>query len=253
MHEHPPAVAPHEPGAPEMSPSPCPLAPLDANALQALMAGRRSIRRFRPELPPRALIEQVVAAAITAPSASNKQPWRFCVVTDRGRIVAMREAVQAALDRVLAALPDPLARREIEAYGRYFVRFEDAPVVIAPMYRPLAVLSHLLGTTPLGDDDAGDDTALGPRVRRLEQCSGLVSTSLALQNLLLSAHTLGLGASCMTGPLLAAPEIEALLGMRGDWRLACLVPLGHPDEAPEAPRRKSAAAVLRWYESPDPA
>ncbi len=48
-----------------------------------LMKSRRSVCRFKPEVPPRKLVEQVIEAAITAPSASNRQPWRFLAVADR--------------------------------------------------------------------------------------------------------------------------------------------------------------------------
>lgn len=214
------------------------------SVLHALMAERRSVRKFTSKMPAKQMIEDIVAAAVTAPSASNKQPWRFCIITDRARIEAMRAAVQAALDHVVSALDDDLDRREIQEYGRYFVRFVDAPIVIAPLYRPMAVLSHLLGAW----NQRTDGAELHQRVRRLEERSGVVSTSLAIQNLLLSAHAAGLGASCMTGPLLAAGEIERMLGIGGDWTLCCLIALGYADEVPVPPKRKSAATIMRWYD-----
>jgi nitroreductase len=216
------------------------------DVLQALMAQRRSVRRFKPAVPPKAAIEALIAAAVTAPSASNKQPWRFCVLTDRGLIEHLRAAVQATLDAVLARLgDDEFARGEIEAYGRYFVRFVDAPVVIVPMCRPLAVLSQLLGVESPDTPDPSDE--LCARVAAMEQRSSLVSTSLAIQNLLLAAHAQGLGASCMSGPLLAAPEIATSLALGADWEPVCLVALGYADEEPVAPVRKSAETVTRWY------
>lgn len=53
----------------------------------------------------------------------------------------------------------------------------------------------------------------------------------------------------MTGPLLAAQEIEAMLGLPPGWRMGMLVALGYPAEKPPPTSRKSTATVLRWVES----
>jgi nitroreductase len=46
-----------------------------------VMLGRRSIRGYRPEPVPQALIEEILALAIRAPSSMNTQPWNFTVLT----------------------------------------------------------------------------------------------------------------------------------------------------------------------------
>lgn len=202
-----------------------------------LMKARRSVRRFKPDPVPRALVERLVEAAVTAPSASNEQPWRFLVVETRATIAAMADAVRAATARVAAAIPEA-SREAFRAYGDYFTRFEGAPVVVVPIFRGRAVLSHLAG-----DGLAPEDAAL---VGALERDGGLVGTSLALMNLLLAAHEAGLGASAMTGPLLAAPALRALLGVPGRWGIVALVPLGVPDEVPAPTERKPVDKVVRY-------
>ena len=111
--------------------------------IEELIRSRRSVRRFKTEAPSRADIERLIAMAVQAPSASNKQPWRFVVVTDRVLIARMADAVQAAVDRIV-----PHVRAEFidafRAYGSYFVRFREAPVVIVPIFRELVVLSNLV-------------------------------------------------------------------------------------------------------------
>ncbi|MDO5545925.1 MAG: nitroreductase family protein [Eubacteriales bacterium] len=47
-----------------------------------VIAGRHSIRRFRQEQVPTALLEQLIAAAVQAPTASNLQAWRFLVAVE---------------------------------------------------------------------------------------------------------------------------------------------------------------------------
>ena len=61
----------------------------------AHLAGRRSCRRFSDRPVPRAVIEQVVAAATTAPSGANKQPWRFVAVSSPTTKRRVREAAEA--------------------------------------------------------------------------------------------------------------------------------------------------------------
>ena len=65
------------------------------NAVDRAIATRRSLRAFRPEAPPRELVEHLLLLAARAPSGTNMQPWRVHVATGatRARLVA---AVQAA-------------------------------------------------------------------------------------------------------------------------------------------------------------
>ena len=204
------------------------------------MAARRSVRRFAPTLPPRALIQRLIDAAVTAPSASNKQPWRFVVVTDPAVIGAMGQAVRRATDALAAHVPDA-SEASFRAYGTYFTRFEDAPAVIVALHRPVTILGNLL--------DAKLPAEARECVRRMEQESGLIGTAMALQNLLLMAPALGLGASGMTGPLVARPAIRQLLRVRDSWAIAALVVVGYPEETPPPTARKDSARVTRWMEA----
>ncbi len=207
--------------------------------LHELMASRRSVRRFRPEPPSRELIERLIQSAVTAPSASNKQPWRFVVVTRRTTIDALAAAVQTAVDRIALAI-EPEFEASFRAYGDYFRRFDAAPIVVVPLFRAMATLSNLTGTR-LGEDDRR-------RIAAMERDSGLIGTSLALQNLLLAAHAMGIAASAMTGPLVAADDLRSALNLPASWHIAAIVPIGFADEAPAATSRKPGAQVTLWQE-----
>jgi len=76
------------------------------NALEAIRR-RCSIRRYKPKLPPKRLIEKVIDAGRLAPTAWAKQPWEFVVVTD------------PEMRRKIAGLTD---------YGKFI---KDAPACIA--------------------------------------------------------------------------------------------------------------------------
>ena len=204
-----------------------------------LMRTRRSVRRFAKEAPAREVIERVLAAAVTAPSASNKQPWRFLVVTSQALIAQMAKDVREAVERIARHI-EPASQAAFRAYGDYFTRFEHAPVVIVALHRPLTVLSNLAEPALPPDDRA--------RIAAMERDSGLMGTAMALENLLLAAHALGLGASGMTGPLVAVDRLRVRLEVPESWQVAALVPLGHPDEDPKPTTRKPVENVVRWIE-----
>jgi nitroreductase len=204
-----------------------------------LMKSRRSVRRFRPDRPPKEQIERLIEAAITAPSASNKQPWRFIVVANPRKISELASFVRTAVDRI-ARHVDPSSQAAFRSYGDYFTRFDQAPVVIVALFRSLTVLSNLV--------DAALDSADRERIRVMEENSGLIGVSMAIENLLLSAHEMGLGASGMTGPLVAVDQLKAALEVSPSWGIAALIPVGYPAEQPSAPDRKPASRVTTWME-----
>jgi nitroreductase len=203
----------------------------------SLLQSRRSIRKFKRDRPSREVIESLIEAAVLAPSASNKQPWRFFIADRRELIDEMAAAVQAAVDRIVTHI-EPQFIESFRAYGNYFVRFREAPAVIVPAYRELVVLSNLVDAHTAAEDVE--------RIHAMELSSGLISTSLAVQNLMLYAHSIGLGSSSMTGPLLAREELKRLLGVPDSWRLAAIIPVGYPDEEPASVPRKPVDAVIRW-------
>ena len=66
-----------------------------ATSFYAEMQRRRTVRQFSPRPVPRAIIEQALLAAGTAPSGANLQPWHFAVVSDPARKTEIRIAAEA--------------------------------------------------------------------------------------------------------------------------------------------------------------
>jgi nitroreductase len=180
---------------------------------------------------------RLIEAAVTAPSASNKQPWRFLIITNRGTIAELGDAVRAAVHRIAQHI-EPDSEPSFRAYGDYFTRFESAPVVIAVLFRGLTVLSHLVD-----DGLSNEDRAC---IQRMERDSGLIGAAMAMQNLLLMAADTGLGASGMTGPLVANESIRRILDISPSWELAAMIPVGFAAEEPAPVERKPAERVVTW-------
>ncbi|MEZ4370194.1 MAG: nitroreductase family protein [Polyangiaceae bacterium] len=207
--------------------------------LDDLLERRRSVRRFKADALTREDIERLLQAAVSAPSASNKQPWRWLVVTNRARLGQLASAVREATEAVQAAIPEQ-SQAAFAAYGEYFTRFEHAPCVIVPICRGHAVLSQLVDTTLPSE--------LRDAVLHMERHSAVVSTSLGLMNLLLKATDIGIGASAMTGPLVAGGALKELLGVPASWSIVALVAVGYPDEEPKATTRKALQHVVRFID-----
>ena len=66
-----------------------------ASAFRAEMQRRRTVRDFSSRSVPRAIIEECLLAAGSAPSGANLQPWTFVVVSDRDTKHRIREAAEA--------------------------------------------------------------------------------------------------------------------------------------------------------------
>lgn len=77
-----------------------------------VVLGRRSIRGFKPDPVPKALIREVIELAMRAPSSLNTQPWNFYVVTGK----PLDRIRQGNTERNLAGVPDS---REFRSHGAY--------------------------------------------------------------------------------------------------------------------------------------
>jgi nitroreductase len=66
-----------------------------SESFKELMQSRRSIREFSPEPVPLEVIRNCIAAAASAPSGANKQPWTFCLVGNKKLKSAIRDLAEA--------------------------------------------------------------------------------------------------------------------------------------------------------------
>jgi nitroreductase len=205
-----------------------------SQALLAAIRDRRSVRRFAPGRLPTGALEQVLEAARWAPSAGNRQAWRMWVVTGLNTIAAMRAAVEQQVVALRAGLRAEI-RKDAGTYLDHFTFFGLAPVVVVPLYRAGPDLLAASQEQAISSPDRAEADAL-------------CSVAAAVQNLLLAAHSLGLGACWMTGPLVAADALADLLQVPAGWKIAALVPIGRPAEDPPPPARRAPDRLVRILE-----
>ena len=191
-----------------------------------VMMNRRSIRRYRPETVPRPIIETLLQAAIWAPSAHNRQPWRFAIIETNLQKETLAQAMGARLRRDLEAdnVPEAVIAADV---GRSYDRITSAPVLVA------LCLSMV-------DMDVYPDEKRSQN----EYIMAVQSTAMAGQNILLAAHDAGLGACWMCAPLFCPDVVQSALNLPDDWQPQGLLTMGYPAQEREKTRKPLTDTVV---------
>lgn len=213
---------------------------------------RRSVRKYQDRTVPRSMIEEIIRAGILAPSAKNRQPWKFVVVT------------KGAREEMLAALVKGLERERREPFlaksacyldsAEYtFSIMKQAPVVIF-IINPLA--KELQGVhweeagemkCPLAADIKAWEAESGfSEEDRIAEICNTQSIGAAIENMVLTATDLGLGSLWICDTFFVQRELDEWLGAKGE--LFAALAIGFADEAPNARPRKDFKDVVEWWD-----
>lgn len=215
---------------------------MNENTTLDWLLSRRSLRDFSDRPVARETLENLLLAATSAPSATNRQPWNFAVVTSARLRAAIVEAVRERAEEMKAIIQRGHHAEDFGNYGDFFHEpLLSAAVIIIPQYREYPdLIANLLASG--GADPAAFHTAGSMQAE-------LCSTSAAVMNLLLQAHASGLGACWMAGPMIARDRICALLGIAEPWQMVGAIALGYPaGPLPEQKPRKPLGRVVRWFD-----
>ncbi len=197
--------------------------------LYRVVAERRSIRRYNAEPIPAETLDRILNAARWAPSAHNRQPWRFSILTPFQWKDRLARAMGDRLRRDRLADGDPAATIEQDV-ARSYARITGAPVVIVVA----------LDMTDM--DRYPDDRQYA------EHTMAVQSTAMATQNLLLAAHAEGLGACWMCAPLFCPDVVIEALSLPKGWEPQAIVTLGLP-AGPGKPATRRPIWELSWRPS----
>ncbi len=203
---------------------------MDYQAVLEMMRSRRSVRSFTDRKPSRMDIERLIEAARWAPSNHNRQGWKFIVFEDQRELQVLANRVAASLsDRIEKDKRITLAQaEEMIHYGTLFTK---APIAILVMHkRSAAVGRELLAGAAQGELVSGEP----------------LSAAMAVQNMLLAGHCLGLGLCVLTAPLLAGEVWKELNGLPMGFEPTCIVAVGYSDRQPSPPRRKTLEQILEY-------
>ena len=190
---------------------------LDMSLIDAMMT-QRAIRRVLPDPVDDAVVLKCIELALRAPTGNNGQNWEFIVVKD-GRVKAKlakryRQAWKLQYDVVVRRLvaSDPSMAKTARAVQWQVDHFEEIPVLVVACLR----LGAREGRLPF------------VRMPHAVESAYYGSIYPSVQNLLLAARAMGLGACLITLPLWNLPSARKTLDLPHDITPCCIVPIGWP-------------------------
>ena len=195
--------------------------------LVQLMASRRSCRRFTGRPVDRAILEDLIKIGITAPSGTNSQAWTFTILPTRKAVASFAAHIASYFMRLNTTAESTMLRMflkligkgELDAYYHgYYHKVKEA-------------LEQWHGT---GKDRLFHNSTAAIIVGSKPGASCPAEDALlAAQNILLAAHSMGLG-SCLIGYAVAAmkkdPSIQQSVGIPLEEEIHAVIALGYPDE-----------------------
>lgn len=203
------------------------------------LATTRAIRRYRDEPIPEAHLRDMLFAATRAPSGSNRQPFRFIVLTDSANADKAKSLIAGSAQEIWAqkeqndgyskgsgADPNSPKSRMANTMRSYVNNFATVPALILPCL---------------------------VRYRRADPMEG-ASVYPAVQNLLLAARALGYGGVITGFHRPVETELKSLLGIPEDIFVTCTVTLGKPQGNHGPVRRRPLREMVfadAWDTSPD--
>ena len=183
---------------------------------------RRSIRRYQADPVNDETVNKILEAGRWAPSWANTQCWRFVVVRD--------PEIKARIGQ--SFLKMQRGDKLVDNPGTKTIN--DIPVVIV-----ICAVMNTSGSKPGATPDGTFVTDKGDWF--------MFDTALAVSNMVLAAHGLGLG-TVIIGAF-DAKMVEEILGIPEGYRVVTLFPLGVPAQEGKAPPRKELSEIVvydRW-------
>jgi len=187
------------------------------NTVLQAIENRRSIRSYEPGPIPRETLLTVINAGNQAPSAMNTQPWRFVVVENQGFRKKLLETAIPNSKKMVETLKDHFPQR----YRFIMKRYDE---LADPIYYGAPVIIFVIGSGPSAPD----------------------SCPLACENMMLAAHSLGLG-SCWVkfGSLIMDnPEITKELELKPEETIFGPIILGYSSGQPKPPVKREPS--IKW-------
>lgn len=174
---------------------------------------RRSIRKYKPDQINDAELQQILDAALYAPSARNQQAWHFSVIQNEALLSKMRATMKENM---------------LNSGNEFFVGRASAPGFVALYNAPTVIIIS-------ADEKAGQTQ---------------IDCGIVVENIALAAESLNIGSCILTSSELLFStdqdgELKRELGIPEGYRHVCGITLGYKDcEQPAAAPRKENLVTL---------
>lgn len=170
---------------------------------------RRSIRKYKNQMPSKEMINTLLLAGNWAPSDGNSQPWEFVVTTSD----YVKRTCEVFYENAKKHIPNAP-----------YIPEEKKPGMLEYAKNFGGALVHIIVTQPILEDKFKSDDAL-------KACSA------AVQNILLQAHSMNLGAVWICLPDNDFDKVAKIINLDKSRCINSIIPIGYPDMNPAAPDR----------------
>ena len=195
------------------------------NILDAILQ-RRSIRKFLPKNIEKNIIEKIIEAGISAPSAKNRQPWKYIIVTNKNKN-EMIEIIKTGFEKEKSG--NGLLKNVINflpAAENTLKIMEEAPITI-----------FILNTE-------NKFTLNQTAEEKLLEMTNIQSIGASIENMILAALEYGIGSLWICDIYFAYNELTKWLNT--DQQIIAAISLGYPNESPSARPRKEMDILVEW-------
>ncbi len=188
---------------------------------------RRSIRKYSNRPVSKEVIEHIIGAGMQAPSAKNRQPWKF--------VVATGDAKNSLLDTMERGIRDEIVGQGILPQSRQYLAGAQNTVRIMRQAPVTLIVLNTQGFS-LYQALAAED--------RVYDIANIQSIGATMQNMALAAIECGLGSLWICDIFFAYKQLTKWLDTEGEMIAA--MSFGYPEEQPAARARKGLAEVTEW-------
>ena len=198
---------------------------------------RKTIRKYKPDMPDMDDVRKIIDAARVAPSATNSQNWQFIVIKNKNILEKMKNAVINEYDKLAELNTEEEFLEKINYFKSYSTFFVNAPIVIAIVEtKRVSYITEIMKKLNFDNE----------KLKYMRPDSSLLSIGGAIENMSLAAHNLGYGTCWMVAPIIATEEFSKLLNLDNDSHVVSLLPLGIPyRDDYQSPPKKTLEEVIK--------
>lgn len=189
---------------------------------------RRSIRKYKEEPIACFIIEQIIDAGRVAPSAKNRQPWKYLVYSGeaKDRLIGI---MKAGIETEEISPRLPLSVDGIPDAKNTLWIMENAPVII--------LILNMNGKSPFFQLNIDE---------RFTEINDLLSIGASVENMLLKAEELNVGTLWIGNTCFAYQELTTYIGL--DVELVGAIALGYKAEQPSMRPRKKIEDIIAYFD-----
>ena len=201
---------------------------------------RKTIRKFDSKKPTTDEVKRMINSARLAPSAINAQNWKFIAILNDDIKNKMADSVLSAYDEIISHLDEETAKG-VERYKGHSTFFIHVPLVIVCVEKDAP--SFMEGILEKANFSA-------EKIKLMRPNSYLLSMGGAVENILLTAYSLGYGSCWMVAPVLGEGGMRKILDLKDDEKIVSILSIGVPaaDATDKRSPKKSLDEVLEIIE-----